>query len=226
MSELTQIESVSNELGRRIRSARTGAGLKLSDLADRTNLSEGFLSRLERGKASSSIANLIQITEVLGLGLHELFAHRAAPARTAVAVHRPEAAQMTEVKSTGYRWRHLAGGALLDRMEIFHLIFPRREHMKAMVSHPGQEHCYVISGEVYFYVGEEVHRLRPGDGIFIDSELPHRAENAGNAEAHVLMVVSKAAEGPMPLDWWRLPISQSLETIGKNTHQLIGEQGK
>jgi quercetin dioxygenase-like cupin family protein len=118
---------------------------------------------------------------------------------------------MTEVKTTGYRWRHLAGGAPLDRMEAFHLVFPRRERMSTMVSHPGQEHCYVLSGEIFFYVGEEKHRLRAGDGIFIDSQLPHRAENAGKGEAHVLMIVAKAAENPPLIDWWRLPTARTAE---------------
>ncbi len=220
MPDPTSVERTSQEIGRRLRSARTGAGLKLSDLAERTKLSESFLSRLERGQASSSIANLIQITEVLGLGLHEIFAHRAAPARTAVAVHRADASEMTEVNTTGYRWRHLAGGAPMDRMEAFHLVFPRRERMPTMVSHAGQEHCYVLSGEIFFYVGEEKRRLRVGDGIFIDSELPHRAENAGKGEAHVLMVVSNAAENRMLFDWWRLPSNRSADRVDETAGRL------
>lgn len=201
-SKLNKVETASQEIGRRIRSARVGAGLTLADLAGLTHLSEGFLSKLERGHASSSIANLIQITEALGLGLHELFAHDTAPARTSVAVHGAAALDAIEITTTGYRWRHLAGGAPLDRMEVCHLVFPRRERMKTMVSHPGQEHCYVLSGEILFYVDGKKHRLRAGEGIFIDSTLPHRAENAGNSEAHVLMVVSKPAESAAT-DWWR-----------------------
>ena len=224
MSPRDRIETASAEIGRRIRSARIGAGLKLSDLADRTNLSEGFLSKLERGHASSSIANLIQITEVLGLGLHELFANPAAPARTSVAVHGAAPAEMTEVTSTGYRWCHLAGGAPLDRMEVFHLVFPRRERMKTMVSHPGQEHCYVLSGEIFFYVGETKHRLRAGEGIFIDLEQPHRAESAGKGEARVLMVVSKLAESSVLADWWRLPAARNSDA-SINTLRSKRERG-
>jgi transcriptional regulator with XRE-family HTH domain len=206
-----RITSTARELGRRIRSARTGAGLKLSDLAARTKLTEGFLSRLERGHTSSSIANLIQITDVLGLGLHELFADSQAPARTAVEVYRAEAAgALSEMESTGYRWRYLAGGAPLDRMEVFYLVFPLRERMNAMVSHPGQEHCYVLSGEINFYVGDRCHRVGAGEGIFIDSELPHRAESVGEVEAHILMTVVKSTDSSTPPDWWRLP---SIETV-------------
>jgi hypothetical protein len=38
--------------------------------------------------------------------------------------------------------------------------------------------------------------------------LPHRAENAGRGQAHVLMTVARpaeaASEGALPPDWWRL----------------------
>lgn len=202
MSNPGRYLTAARDIGSRVRTARLGAGLTLAHLAERTNLSESFLSRVERGQVSSSIANLIQITEVLGLGLHELFVP-SAPPRTAVAVHRLAGSELAEIAVTGYRWRYLAGGAPLDDMEVFHLILPRRERMKTMVSHPGQEHCYVLSGEVVFYVGEEKHRLRAGEGIFIDSGLPHRAENGGKGEAEVLMTVSKTGDRPVLFDWWR-----------------------
>jgi transcriptional regulator with XRE-family HTH domain len=202
-SEQSSIERASQEIGHRLRLARTGAGMRLSTLAERTKLSEAFLSRLERGQVSSSIANLIQITEALGLGLHDLFKAPNAPAKTAVAVHHTDVSDMAEVKATGYRWRLLAGGAPRDLMELFHLILPRRERMQTMVSHAGQEYCYVMAGEILFYVGDQKHRLRAGEGIFLDSALPHRAENAGKGEAHILMMVSKAPHDPVAFDWWR-----------------------
>ena len=85
---MDKLARTTQEIGRRLRSARAGAGLTLASVARRANLSEGFLSKLERGQATGSIANLIQLAEVLGLGLHELFSSDSAPARTRVAVHR------------------------------------------------------------------------------------------------------------------------------------------
>jgi transcriptional regulator with XRE-family HTH domain len=198
------------EIGQRIRRARLAAGLTLSMLAERTQLSEGFLSKLERGQASSSIANLIQIVGALSLNLNDLFAtQEAEPARTGVSVHRRSSpGGFSEIESTGYRWKALAGGAALDRIEVFHLVFPEENRMEALVSHPGQEHCYVLSGEVIFHVAGEEYRLKAGDGIFIDSELPHRAENGGLGEAHVLMTVTKdeqaSGRSKAGMDWWRL----------------------
>ena len=204
------LRRTANEIGQRIRRSRTGAGLTLSVLAAKSELSEGFLSKLERGQASSSIANLIVITGILGMELHELFSGQASQTRTKVSVHqRASETAFSEVESTGYRWRLLAGGAVLDQIEVFQLVFPARNRMDTMVSHPGQEHCYVLRGEIIFHVGADRHRLRAGEGIFIESELPHRAENIGRGEAHVLMTVTRpgAAETgpPVPVaDWWRL----------------------
>ena len=204
---MDRITQATQDIGRRLRAARTGAGLTLADVAERASVSQGFLSKLERGQTAASIANLIQLTDVLGLGLHELFAGDGAPAKTRVAVHRARNDELEEVAATGYRWRHLGGGAPLDRMEVFHLVFPRRKGMEATVSHPGQEHCHVLSGEVLFFVGGVEYRLKAGDGIFIDSEQPHRAENAGRGQAHMLMTVAKPTESSSVPDWWRLSSS-------------------
>ena len=183
---MDKIPDATREIGNRLRSARVGAGATLASVARQAGLSESFLSRLERGQAVASIANLIQLAEALGLGLHELFQSANAPARTRVAVHRAQGG-LKDVAATGYRFRHLGGGAPLDRLEVFHLVFPRAKGMPTTVSHPGQEHCYVLSGEVVFHVDGVAHRLKPGDGILIDSQLPHRAENAGRGQAHVLI---------------------------------------
>jgi len=212
---MDKVARATQDIGRRLRSARTGAGLTLAAVARQAGVSEGFLSKLERGQVAASIANLIQLADVLGLGLHELFRSESAPARTKVAVHRNGAADLEQVAATGYRWRHLGGGAPLDRLEVFHLVFPRAKGMQATVSHPGQEHCYVLSGEVLFHVDGAQHRLKAGDGILIDSELPHRAENAGRGQAHVLMTVARPAEAAAGAsewpDWWRLASSTEKE---------------
>lgn len=208
---MDKIARTTQDIGRRLRAARVGAGLTLAAVARQAGVSEGFLSKLERGQAAASIANLIQLADVLGLGLHELFPSESAPAKTRVAVHRADvaASDLQEVAATGYRWRHLGGGAPLDRLEVFHLVFPRADRkgkrgMATTVSHPGQEHCYVLSGEVLFHVGDAQYRLEAGDGILIDSQQPHRAENAGRGQAQMLMTVARPADaGDLP-DWWRL----------------------
>jgi hypothetical protein len=71
----------------------------------------------------------------------------------------------------------------------------------------------VLSGRIRFHVGAEMFELAAGEGIFLNSELPHRADNIGENEARILMVVAKSAHAkPSRLkssqrsehfDWWR-----------------------
>ena len=201
-------KQIAAQIGARIRQARTADAMTLATLAERTDLSEAFLSRVERAEASSSIANLVRICAALGLGFEDLLPETGRRERTEVAVYRGEdRSRHAELESTGYRWHRVAGGAPRDRMEVFHLVFPRQNRMPVAVSHPGQEHCYVLSGEICFHVAGERHHLRAGDSIFIASERPHRAESAGDGEAHVLMTVAKPENEPAALDWWRLPMA-------------------
>jgi transcriptional regulator with XRE-family HTH domain len=206
VSEMKMQDDALVALGARIRSLREGRGMKLKDLADGAGLSDAFVSRLERGQVSSSVANLIQIAHTLDVGVAELFAGSPDQLRSSVTVHRVEDADESQnVPSTGYRWRLFAGGMPNDDLEVFHLVFPRRNRMDLMVSHPGQEYCYVISGLIRFHVGAESFDLSPGEGIFLNSELPHRADNVGDDEARILMVVAKSPSKTEHFDWWRVP---------------------
>jgi transcriptional regulator with XRE-family HTH domain len=203
-------------LGGRIRSLREERGMKLKELAEKAKLSDAFLSRLERGQISSSVANLIQIAQVLDVGVGELFADKPSATRSHVTVHRVGDINSNQnIPSTGYRWRLFAGGMPNDDLEVFHILFPRKNRMEMMVSHPGQEYCYVISGRIRFLVGTEVFELAPGEGIFLNSELPHRAENIGRDEARILMVVAKSHSNAEHFDWWRVPAASSTARSGK-----------
>jgi transcriptional regulator with XRE-family HTH domain len=210
------------KLGARIRSLREARGMKLKDLADATGLSDAFVSRLERGQVSSSVANLIQIAEALDTGVSELFASAADQLRSDVTVHRHgDDGEGQSIPSTGYRWQLFAGGMPNDDLEIFHLAFPRKNRMDLMVSHPGQEYCYVISGRIRFHVGAEIFELAAGEGIFLNSELPHRADNIGDDEARILMVVAKssATKSSEHFDWWRVPGAAPTRSSKSKTSQ-------
>jgi transcriptional regulator with XRE-family HTH domain len=193
-------------LGARIRIMRKERGIQLNELAERSGLSSAFLSRLERGQVSSSVANLIQIAKALGIAVAELFHEASATSRSEAAVHKVEDLPAEQsVASTGYRWRLLAGGMADDDLEIFYLVFPRKDRMGTLVSHQGQEYCYVLSGKVRFIVGTKSFELGPGEGILTNSEMPHRAENIGRSEAHMLMVVTKNQSHAEHFDWWKAP---------------------
>jgi transcriptional regulator with XRE-family HTH domain len=190
---------------------RKDRGIKLNELAERSDLSSAFLSRLERGQVSSSVANLIQIAKALGVAVAELFVDASTVSRSEAAVHKVnDTAPDQSAGNTGYRWRLLAGGMPDDDLEIFFLVFPKKDRMGTLVSHQGQEYCYVLSGRVRFIVGSKSFELGPGEGILTNSEIPHRAENIGRSEAQILMVVTKNNPHAEHFDWWKAPAVENV----------------
>ncbi len=61
-------------IGSRLRSARTAQGLTLAQVAEASNLTKGFLSRVERDETSPSVATLVSVCQVLSLPVGALFA--------------------------------------------------------------------------------------------------------------------------------------------------------
>jgi transcriptional regulator with XRE-family HTH domain len=59
-------------LGEAIRAARKEAGFSQETLAEKADLSTVFISRVERGKESPSVDNLVKIAKALGVRVREL----------------------------------------------------------------------------------------------------------------------------------------------------------
>jgi transcriptional regulator with XRE-family HTH domain len=186
-------------LGGRIRTAREAAGLTLRRLAEATGLSQPFLSRLERGQVSASIANLLEIARALRLSVAALLEGEAPTPARSWAVHRGGAA----LPGDGYSFRQLAPALRRRRMDAFVLDFPPGRAQELVVAHEGEELLYVLEGRVRFRFGEEEALLGPGDAVQFDSSLPHSAANEGPKPARLLMVATPSRAEPF--GWLRAP---------------------
>lgn len=192
-------------IGDKLRHARTERRMTLNELSAHTGLSQAFLSRLERGRVSSSIANLLQITGALGVPLRELFADGGADDRGFTVYHAADGPQPTTLPATGYAWQPVSMGRNgAHGLQAFLVTFPLNNRWDVLVSHEGEELIYVVEGEVVFHVGEDCVRLRRGDGIHLRSDIPHMAENVGTIEAKVLMVTAGGRAGGAAFDWWNV----------------------
>ena len=64
---------VNTYIGEGIKNLRNRNGLTQQELADRTELTKGFISQLERGQVSPSVLTLFEIIECLGSTPAEFF---------------------------------------------------------------------------------------------------------------------------------------------------------
>ena len=81
---------INNYIGEKIRNLRNLNGLTQQELADRTELTKGFISQLERGQVSASVVTLFDLIECLGSTPAEFFRQETelAPADVKTVIQR------------------------------------------------------------------------------------------------------------------------------------------
>lgn len=184
------IDLANYEIGTRLRHARLMAGARLKDVADQAGCSESLVSKIENNKLEPSLQVLGKLCAVLKIGLGDLF---SPPEDDDPVVTR--AGQRTFVETddflrrgTGIRMERVipyARGHLLQ--SNIHVVAPGGASF-GMISHPGEEVGYLISGEIELFVGENVYRLTTGDTFCFRSDIGHGYRNVGATEARILFV--------------------------------------
>src|SRR3954447_1346 len=72
-SSVPEVAATEIDVGERLRELRRFRRATLRTIADRSGLSESFLSQVERGRSSASIASLRRIADALGVSIADLF---------------------------------------------------------------------------------------------------------------------------------------------------------
>jgi len=174
-------------VGLHVRALRTAAGLSLRSLAERTDFSPSFISQVENGQVSPSIASMERIAGSLGVSLGEFFA--AAARGEGGSVVRVE--ERTILSSS---WSAASVAALSPmsgqrRLEpVLITLEPGGRSGKHPSPHATEEFAFVVEGDVRLTLGPEPHDLRAGDAVTILPRELRLWENRGAKPARVLVV--------------------------------------
>jgi transcriptional regulator with XRE-family HTH domain len=179
------------KIGAKLKHARVMLGLSLAEVGRRTDLTEGYISKLENNRSQASMATLHRVAAVLGMNMSELFANPTDESG-AVSVIRRESRPtlVTGHKQTGNQvvLERLVPGSPGQLLQInIHVIAPGGGSLEP-ISHDGQEFGFVLAGEVELVVDQHAVRLSEGDGFFFNSTLPHSYRNLDQTEARILWV--------------------------------------
>lgn len=175
-------------LAQRIREFRKKRGLTLEQLADRSQLTQSVLSKVENSRVTPSLAALSRIAEALGISLAELVSGIDEKRRMTVVRRRERPVVERDRANPGFVYHGLAPekpGKLMDPML---LKIPPGEPREELMAHEGEEFLLVLKGSVDVACGPEQSRLTAGDSAYLDSSEKHRVSNAGTSEAEVLLV--------------------------------------
>ena len=167
------------ELVRRLREQR---GLSLRALGGATDFSASFLSQLENGQVSPSIASMERIANTLGVTLGEFFSSLGS-SEGGVVVRTGDRMEMQSQwsQATMQALSPMSRGRLLEPLLI--TLEPGGRSGKHPTARPREEFAFVVEGEVQLTLGPDTYRLGEGDAATIlrgelrrwTNKTPHRA---------------------------------------------------
>jgi len=174
------------KIGEKIRRLRIQNGLTQEELADRCELTKGFISQLERDLTSPSIATLVDILECLGTNLRDFFNDRIQER----IVFPANDAFVKEDNDLLHRVEWIVPNAQKNMMEPIIVTLEPGGSTEPQDPHEGEEFGYVLKGSVYIYLGKNKHKAGHGDCFYFMPNAPHYIANAGKTKAKVLWVAT------------------------------------
>ena len=175
-------------VGARLRAARQAAGLTLAVVAEQAGLTKGFLSRLERDEVSPSVASLVTVCGVLGIGVGTLF---HAPETSLV---RAGEAPAINFGGQGLHEYLLTAGSQRQLQVIRSMVEPGGgggPELYALAC--DVEFVYVVQGQLRLLLPGEVVDLTAGDAFTMPGATPHTWLNPSTtAAAEVLWALTPA----------------------------------
>ena len=168
-----ELEYVNEHIGNKIKDLRNRNGLTQQELADRTELTKGFISQLERGQVSPSIVTLLDLIECLGTTASEFF---------------KEAEEEHVVFSEeGFFEKVDEAGNSIQWIVLLVVLKPY-QGLEEDKPHDGEEFGYLISGRLKLYLGDEVYTVKAGESFYYPAKRRHRIENPGGRPARFIWV--------------------------------------
>lgn len=181
--------NVVQKLGREIRSLRKARGLTLSQLAEKSGLSIGYLSLLERDRSTPSINALHTISRALGVTISWFFDAQSAPQDERDFVVRR--ARRRRLEFSAGIVDELLSPSLEGTLELLASRFPPGASSgDAPYTHNGEEAGVIIRGTLELWVDGKTFLLKAGDSFGFPSSLPHRYCNPGTDEAEVIWAIT------------------------------------
>ncbi|MDK2919103.1 MAG: hypothetical protein PWQ37_1836 [Candidatus Petromonas sp.] len=171
-------------IGEKIKRLRTLNNLTQDELANRCDLTKGFISQIERNLTSPSIATLIDILEALGTNINNFFNEEIEEK----IVFSKNDIYDRDYEDFGYSISWLIPNAQKNSMEPILITLKPKSKTKADEPHEGEEFGYVLKGRLNLIIGNQTYKVRSGESFYFKSNKTHYLENPYNKPVSVLWV--------------------------------------
>ena len=166
------------DIGHKIKQLRMLNGLTQEELADRSELSKGFISQLENDLTSPSIATLEDLLQCLGTSLSEFFSEEP---QTQKVFGQEDYFEKTD-EELGSKTEWIIPSAQKNMMEPIRLTLEAGGETYPDNPHEGEEFGYVLKGEILINLGKERLKAKAGESFYYTPDKKHYITSKKGAE--------------------------------------------
>ena len=174
------------QIGYKLKNLRRQKNLTQEELAERTDLSKGYISQIESNHASPSMETFLNLIEVLGTSASDFFKE---PSDEKVLYKKKEQTIYDEYDK-GYILNWLVANSNEFDMEPLILTLRPNASYKNFKPSESDTFIYCLNGEVSLQLGNQVYKACKEDVLYFKAKDKHRLYNETDKEVKVLIVAT------------------------------------
>lgn len=165
------------DIGAKLKELRILKGLTQEELADRAELSKGFISQLERDLTSPSIATLMDILQCLGTSIGEFFNETL---EEQIVFGKTDYFEKHDLElKNEIKW--IIPNAQKNMMEPILLTLEPGGETYPDNPHEGEEFGYVLQGNISIHIGSKTYKAKKGESFYFVSDKKHYLSSKAGA---------------------------------------------
>ena len=180
-------------VGAQIRAFRRQLKMTVGEVAKQAGLSQGMLSKIERGVTAPSLRTLYALARALNVPVTSLF-RKYEEQRDCSFVKSGEGL-LIERRGTraGHQYQLLGHNiGKLTSLEPYLITLTDESEVFPLFQHTGTEFIYMLEGEVIYRHGNDTYSMLPGDSLFFDSDAPHGPEELIQVPIRMIACIYRA----------------------------------
>lgn len=177
------------EIGKKIKNLRLQKGLTQEELGERTDLSKGYISQLERDLSSPSIETFFNILEVLGCTPKQFFDEEE---RLQKVVYEEEVQTFFQDEERGYQIQWLVPESNEKELEPILLTLEQKGEFKEFEPSLSETFGYVLKGRIAVRIGKRTYFAKSGESIYYHATDEHQIINDYDGKSELLLVVTES----------------------------------
>lgn len=176
-------------IGHRIKKLRMQKGLTQEELGERTDLSKGYISQVERDLSSPSLETFFDILQVLGCEPKDFFDTKSAEQQI---LYTKEDQTVYEETEDLYNLTWLIPESNEREMESVILTLQSKSSYKTFSPSESDSLCYVLSGKCMLKFGEKEYIADTSETFYFTATDEHTLSNPFEEECRVLIVATNS----------------------------------